>query len=1290
MTDEADWVRHLLPTEGGTHPDSFTPFSSGPEELTWDAWCRVDVSEAEEKIEEDCSCTTEECFQGGKFINVSPVLVNTSPGTTLPRWREFPLPDDDEALLLFGTGKYRDSAVYLAWVPLEHVQHKDQYRYFSGYNYDPVGTIVSPGWSDSEEDAVPVALEAYQNPSVDGSATWVGDVCENFEILLKGAGELSVTLHKFYGEEPIFIMAYTGLLDRVSEGVNHPGIEFMYTKDGLPWAWTKLEVWSDYDSTDPCNGGLYDVRCNTADFPFGQYGPYFAHGLVDRSSDRQLHSFYHMASTWLGDVIEAPYAAESRKLTLRKTFVSKIWEVWTTQRVASMSEPIPGLGPEMREIMSNASDSMMLSRMADAADARTSNIGFVLANYDADMADWTEEWFVGAEEDQTLWWSNVDDMRMEVTSHEAAESCSNPLPNEGCRSIGAGMRSGLAMVPDTDVDARAVIVLTDGPDDMVETPGYETVWEVLEDYPQYESSSPDMQYHVVALGMGTDDQSLYDLSSFSAGSFHKSWSMLDLPEIYQTVEVDVHGMSAIETYVDAEEHHVFEVAPQDHALRITLSRNSIVDPLDRELTLISPPNMFGDRQFITSTEENASWAESDGAIAVQVNQPRAGLWRVQETSGGNPVPASMGPERVLSVSTKSSLSFASNLVDRQNYAGQLVSIFLDLSNGGEHIEGATFEADISYVDGVDPDQDIIPPGGEDVVDGVSVIPIAGEGYLLTFTAPVAGTYTVRMTAYFERYGNTYARKDRLSFPVMAFDVGGEINDAATLVYAANAVLDADGVSATTVTLELTNFLDEGVTGRDVFFTTTHGSFSGDVVDHGDGTYTQTFVSGTEAGTARIGAAVASADGNSMFRVANLAEIELVPGAADAASTVLGLSSGIDFLYREQSDVLQAECVDVNGNPCDGSQDVVFYFIEANGAVLDGAVEYKGDGVYEQAVLSPATYTYTTVGVRMNGADSGQSLVLPVLDYPAWSRDCDGDGFPDAGHGQKCRIGAEWWAPLGEHTCDMDSSSLVCGAPGAALVDEGAYARPGVTAFDVDGDYIYVTRGQRVEVLEPGGWCWGPRRLGEEYLGVLTRDIDVSGGLAYVATHNGISVVDVADPAMPGEITEIPHDFPVVSLEIHDGMLLAVDGYDLSVYSLADPVMPDLKASVDLFECNCPLECLLRATLGAKHPLDVDLNRAVVGDESTLVVVDLGDPYEPVVASYYDAAGVIDGVRLWDRRAYISGDAMDELVDVRIAGTPELVGTHDLREWVMGAEWNGDRAYKVEFTFLQEVDLDIVE
>jgi hypothetical protein len=248
----------------------------------------------------------------------------------------------------------------------------------------------------------------------------------------------------------------------------------------------------------------------------------------------------------------------------------------------------------------------------------------------------------------------------------------------------------------------------------------------------------------------------------------------------------------------------------------------------------------------------------------------------------------------------------------------------------------------------------------------------------------------------------------------------------------------------------------------------------------------------------------------------------------------------------------------------------------------------------------------------------------------------------------------------------------------------------VTAFDVEGDYIYVSRGQRVEVLEPGGWCWGPRRLGEEYLGVLTRDIDVSGGLAYVATHSGISVVDVSDPTMPGVITEIPRDFPVVSLEIHDGMLLAVDGYELSVYSLADPLMPDLKASVELFECSCPVECLLRAVLGAKHPMDADLDRVVVGDESTLVVVDIKNPYEPVVASYHEAAGLIDGVRLWDRRAYVSGDAMDELVDVRIAQTPEPVGTHEVREWVMGAEWNGDRAYRVELTFLQEAELDIVE
>ena len=126
--------------------------------------------------------------------------------------------------------------------------------------------------------------------------------------------------------------------------------------------------------------------------------------------------------------------------------------------------------------------------------------------------------------------------------------------------------------------------------------------------------------------------------------------------------------------------------------------------------------------------------------------------------------------------------------------------------------------------------------------------------------------------------------------------------------------------------------------------------------------------------------------------------------------------------------------------------------------------------------------------------------------------------------------------------------------------------------------------------------------------------------------------------------------------------------------------------LSVLECTCPVSCLLSAVLGVSHPLAVDGDRAVIGDGDSLVVLDLTHVYSPVVASRHELAGWIDGVELWKRRAYVSGEGFDDVVDVRIPPSPATSGVHDVRDWVVGVEWAGDRSYRTELGFLHEVEI----
>ena len=71
-----------------------------------------------------------------KFVNVAPVVGE--------------LPSGEKVVYLLASGKYRDSPVYLAYVPIEFLEDKSRYMYYTGE------VDGEPRWSSNIEDAVPV------------------------------------------------------------------------------------------------------------------------------------------------------------------------------------------------------------------------------------------------------------------------------------------------------------------------------------------------------------------------------------------------------------------------------------------------------------------------------------------------------------------------------------------------------------------------------------------------------------------------------------------------------------------------------------------------------------------------------------------------------------------------------------------------------------------------------------------------------------------------------------------------------------------------------------------------------------------------------------------------------------------------------------------------------------------------------------------------------------------------------------------------------------------------------
>jgi hypothetical protein len=188
-----------------------------------------------------------------KFINVSIQLVTNS---------DFPgLPDrEGQGVLLFGSGGYRRSNVYLAYIPLDRLEDRSALLYFAGLDREQ-----RPRWAREEALAQPLFLS--------GS---VGELCVRWNPFLRRFILL------YNGDNPPFILEH---------------------QSGLPWGpWTGHQnifdpdaAYGHYIHRAGSDDGLSDP--GREDEGGGVYGPYLINRYTRPNQDGSTTMFF-VLSVW--------------------------------------------------------------------------------------------------------------------------------------------------------------------------------------------------------------------------------------------------------------------------------------------------------------------------------------------------------------------------------------------------------------------------------------------------------------------------------------------------------------------------------------------------------------------------------------------------------------------------------------------------------------------------------------------------------------------------------------------------------------------------------------------------------------------------------------------------------------------------------------------------------------------------------------------------------------------------------------------------------------------------------
>jgi hypothetical protein len=276
-----------------------------------------------------------------RFLVVQPLLVDAADyasSASSPCQLPMPSGGDTRGLLLFGSGLYRRSDIYLGFVPLaalldafEDPASADLERAFS--YFAGIGAADGPGgcWSSDQDDAIPVVRTSDPSPHAAFEAPCGNTILRSSS----GAGEFSIT-HVQAGDFDRLVLLLNNQYAIHTGQPASRGVELVTGEPMRPWIWNtrvpSSELIGDEVQIDrpyapiviprPSSGDDvpgYGTVCPsdwTVESSLWGYGPMLIDAYTRESADGL--DLYFILSRWKGDLdlVSGPYRVDVFRTTL--------------------------------------------------------------------------------------------------------------------------------------------------------------------------------------------------------------------------------------------------------------------------------------------------------------------------------------------------------------------------------------------------------------------------------------------------------------------------------------------------------------------------------------------------------------------------------------------------------------------------------------------------------------------------------------------------------------------------------------------------------------------------------------------------------------------------------------------------------------------------------------------------------------------------------------------------------------------------------------------------------------